>query len=233
MCDAMHFASKPPVVGGTGFLQPAAVALARRNHQPLISWGAILTRAIALTSRKWPELRQVYMPLPWPHLYEHPHCIATLAIEREWHGSKAVFFDQVHAPEEKSLREIEIQILGMKRAKVESIGGFRRLIRITRCPLPIRRMIWRSTLYGSGRLKSRYFGTFSLNMVDSRRTHTTQSLTPVTISVQYGPIEQDGMMPIQTFFDHRVIDGANVNRILVDLQVTLDHDIIAELNATG
>jgi hypothetical protein len=233
MCDALHFASKSPVVGGTGFLQPRAVALARRKHPPLISWSTILIKAFALMSKNWPELRRAYMPLPWPHMYEHPHSVATLVIEREWHGSKAVFFDQIHAPEEKSLREIEVQILGMKRAKVESVGGFRRLIRITRYPLPVRRSIWRGALYGPGRLKSHYFGTYSLNMVGSRRSYTTQSLTLVAISFLYGPIERDGMMPIQAFFDHRVIDGANVNRLLVDLQATLDHDIVNELNQFG
>ena len=231
MRDVVHFGSKSGVVGGTAFLQVSAVAMARRSHQPLISWSAILIKAVALTSKKWPELRRAYMPLPWPHLYEHPYCVATVVIEREWRGAHAVFFDQIQSPEEKSLREIDMLLRGMRKANVEAIGSYRRLIRITRYPFPLRRLIWRIVLHGSGRLKSRYFGTFSLNSITSRRGHTTQSTTPVTLSIEYGPVHPNGDMPLQVFFDHRVIDGASVHRLGSDIQIALNRDIVAELNS--
>jgi hypothetical protein len=230
MRDLVHFGSKAKVVGGATSLRVADVAMARRNQQPLISWNAILTKAIALTAQKWPQLKRAYIPFPWPHLYEHPNCVVSLVLEREWQGEHSVFFDQIHAPEHKSLREIDYELAGMKRSKVEAVGAFRRLIRITRYPQPLRRMIWRIALYGSGRLKSRYFGTFSLNSLASRRLRTTQSTTLVSISFEYSPIESEGQMPVQIFIDHRVIDGVAVHRLCTDLQSVLDHDIVAELN---
>ena len=230
MRDLVHFGSKAMVVGGAASLRVLDVAMARRSQQPLISWNAILVKAIALTSKKWPELKRAYIPFPWPHLYEHPHSVASIVIEREWQGAHAVFFDQIHAPENKSLRAIDRELQGMRRLRVEGLGGFRRLIRITRFPLPLRRLIWRIALYGSGRLKSRYFGTFSLNSLASRRGRTTQSTTVVTISFEYGPIESEGRMPFQIFVDHRVIDGVAVGRLCADLQSVLNHDIVAELN---
>jgi len=230
MRDLVHFGSKARVVGGATSIRVSDVAAARRRQQPLISWNAILIKAIALTSKKWPELKRAYIPYPWPHLYEHPHSVASLVIEREWQGAHGVFFDQIHAPENKSLREIDFELNGMKRSKVEAVGGFRRLIRITRYPLPLRRLIWRIALYGSGRLKARYFGTFSLNSLTSRRLRTTQSLTLVTLSFEYGATESDGQMPFQVFFDHRVMDGVALNRLCVDLQSVLNNDIVAELN---
>ena len=230
MQDLLHFGMKSMVVGGTTSIQVAVVAEARRRHQPLISWAALLIKAIALTSKKWPELRRAYMPFPWPHLYEHPHSVGTFVLERDWRNEPAVFFDQVPKPEEKSLQEIEYLLHGMKQAKIESLGGYRRLIRITKYPLPLRRLIWRVGLQGSGRLRARYFGTFSINTMVSRRLHTTQSTTPLTLSFFYGPARRNGEMPLQAFFDHRVVDGSTVHRIVADLQTILNREIVAELN---
>jgi hypothetical protein len=232
MRDVVHFGLKSMVVGGSTSLKVSAVAEARRKNQPLIGWSAILVKAIGLTSLQWPELRRAYIPFPWPHLYEHPYSVVSIVLDREWRGEHAVFFDQIQGPERKSLREIDMILHGMKHARIESLGGYRRLIRITRFPLPLRRLLWRIVLYTSGRLKARYFGTFSLNPLVSRRGRTTQSATPVTMSFEYGPLQQNGEMPVQIFIDHRVMDGASVHRLCADLQAVLNREIISELNGT-
>lgn len=227
----MHFGMKSMVVGGTGSIKVTIAAEARRRHQPLISWAALLIKAIALTAKKWPELKRAYMPFPWPHLYEHPHCVASVVLERVWRNAPAVFFEQIPRPEEESLHEIDNRLRGMRQAKIESIGNYRRLIRITRYPLPLRRLMWRIALQGSGRLKAKYFGTFSINSMPFRGTNTTtQSTTPLTLSFFYGPINSNGEMPLQVFFDHRVIDGSTVHRIVADIQKMLNREIVAELN---
>jgi hypothetical protein len=96
MRDVLHFGMKSMVVGGATSIQVARVAEVRRRHQPLISWSAILIKAIALVAK---DLRRAYMPFPWAHLYEHPHNVATVVLEREWHNAPAVFFDQIQQPE--------------------------------------------------------------------------------------------------------------------------------------
>src|SRR6266511_3941515 len=48
---------------------------------------------------EWPDLRRAYMPFPWAHLYEHPHNVATVVLEREWRNAPAVFYDQIQQPE--------------------------------------------------------------------------------------------------------------------------------------
>jgi hypothetical protein len=113
--------------------------------------------------------------------------------------------------------------------KIELVGGFRRLIRITRYPLPLRRLIWLVAIRGAGRLKSRYFGTFSINSLNSRHGHTTQSASPVTVTFEYGPVGPDGKMQIQVFIDHRVMDGGAMHRLCIDLETILNRDIVAEL----
>ena len=230
--DVMHFSMKS-VVGGATSIQVARVAEVRRRHQPLISWSALLIKAIALVAKEWPDLRRAYMPFPWAHLYEHPHSVATVVLEREWHNAPAVFCDQIQQPEKKSLREIDYELRGMRRAKIEAIGGYRRMIRITRYPLLLRRLLWRIGLQGSGRLRAKYFGTFLIDGVVSRRVHTTQITTPITFNFIYGSIRPNGEMPLQLFFDHRVIDGLSVNRIGLDIQTVLNREIVAELNHCG
>src|SRR4051794_24931303 len=156
--ELAYFASKVPTAGGTALLKVKAVATARRNQQPPIGWGAIMVKAIALVARRHPELKRCYMPWPWAHFYEHPHCVATIMVERQWRGERAVFADQIHAPEQKSLREIDAMLRGLKQAPVESVGGFRRLIRHPRLPPPLRRLMWRIVLYGSGGGPVPFFG---------------------------------------------------------------------------
>jgi 2-oxoacid dehydrogenases acyltransferase (catalytic domain) len=229
--DAVHFAAKSPTVGGSYFIRVKSVAAARRNCQPLIGWAAILTKAMALTAGRWPELRQCYIPLPWPHLYEHPRCTANLVVEREWKGERAIFCDQIQGPESLSLREIDNRLRGMKGAQVEALGGFRRIIRITGYPLLVRRFLWSLALKGSGRLRARYFGTFCVNLLAGRNMQISQSLTLHAISLFHGPLQPDGTMKLSVFFDHRVIDGAGAARWLADLEKTLNHDIVAELNS--
>jgi hypothetical protein len=230
MRDVVHFGHKF-AVGGSTSIRVSAVMEARRRHQPLIGWSAILIKATALTSRKWPELRRAYVAFPWPHLYEHPHCVANVVVEREWNGERAVFFDQIPDPESQSLRAIDRVVESLKDLPIESVGGFRRLLRITRYPWPLRRLMWLIAFHGSGRLKSKYFGTFSINSIPSRYARITHSATPVTMSFFYGPIGPDDRMPIQVFIDHRVMDGQSLHRLGFDMETILNRDIVDELNS--
>jgi hypothetical protein len=230
MREVVRFGNKF-AIGLSASVRVSAVVEARRKHQPLISWSAILIKAMALTSRKWPELRRAYITFPWPHLYEHPHCVASVVVEREWHGERAVFFDQIPAPENQSLREIDRVVESLKDLPIENVGGYRRLLRITRYPWPLRRLMWLVALYGAGRMKSKYFGTVSINSIPSRHLRITQSATPVSVSFVYAPAGPDGRMPLQIFFDHRVTDGQNLHRVVADMEAILNRDIVDELNA--
>jgi hypothetical protein len=231
--DFVHFAAQSPTAGGTYSVRMRSVAVARRTCQPLICWAAIFTKAMALTAAKWPELRQCYMSLPWPHLYEHPHSTATFVIERMWNGERVILCDLIRWPESLSLREIDHRLRGMKGAKIEALGGFRRIIRITGYPLPVRRLLWNLALKGWGRLRARYIGTFCVNLLTGRHGHVSQSFTLHGISLYCGPLETDGTMKVCVFFDHRIIDGAGIARWLADLEATLNHDIVAELNSAS
>jgi hypothetical protein len=231
MRELLFFTPGPYVTGGSSVLRLADVVAARRKHQPLIGWNAILLKGIALTAQRYPELKRCYMAVPSAHFYQHPHCVASIVVERDWEGERAPFFDQIDAPEHRPLRELDGMLRALKTLPLETVSGFRRLIRYARLPQPLRRLMFRLGYQFSGELRSRFFGTFLLNSISSRHGHTTQAVTPMATTFFYGPVEPNGHMTIQIFFDHRVMDGAAAGRLLVELNGVLCKDIVAELNA--
>jgi hypothetical protein len=205
------------------------LTLPRRLMRDVLQCAPIFLKAVALTAKRFPELRRSYMPLPWPHFYEHPDCVAAIVVEREWRGERAVLADQILAPDRKTLFELDGMLRSLKELPVEAVGGFRRILRIAGYPRPLRWLLLRLALYGSGRLRSRYIGTFVVNSIPVRRFYITQSRTLPAIAFFYGPIEPNGEMPINVYFDHRVIDGVRIGRLLSAITTALNHEIIAEL----
>jgi hypothetical protein len=233
MGDVVHFGKKSHVVAGNWSINVAQVAAARKTSCPSIGWGAIWVKAVALASRKWPELRAAYLPFPWPRLYLHPHAVATMVVEREWNGQRAVFFDQIKRPELLSLAEIDIILRGLKRRPVESVGGYRRLIRFSRLPFIVRRPLWSFALQWSGWLRSQYFGTYSVHSFPVRRAQVMQSTTPLSFSLIYGRLNADGELLAQVLMDHRIVDGLTSHRIMLAIEAAMKQDIIAELTAAA
>ena len=231
MSDVVHFGKKSQVVGGNWTINVSPVAVARKLRRPPIGWGAIWVKAVALAGRKWPELRTAYLPFPWPRLYLHPHPVATMVVERAWNGRPAVFFDQIKRPDQLSLVEIDAILRGLKRRPVESVGGYRRLIRFSRLPWIVRRPVWSFALQWSGWLRSQYFGTYSVHSFPVRRAQVMQSTTPISFSLIYGLLNPDGDVLVQLLMDHRIVDGLTSHRIMLAIEAAMKEDIVAELTA--
>jgi hypothetical protein len=104
--DFLHFGRKSYIVGAGTVVNVAAAVAARRSTTPPVSWVSIWIKAVALAAVKWPELRTVYLPFPWPRLYVHPFSVAAPLVERQWGDLHAVFFDTLKQPEPLSLRRL-------------------------------------------------------------------------------------------------------------------------------
>jgi len=178
-------------------------------------------------------LRTAYLPFPWPRLYLHPHPVATMVVERAWNGRPAVFFDQIKRPELLGLVEIDAILRGLKQRPVESVGGYRRLIRFSRLPSIVRRPVWSFALQWSGRLRSEYFGTYSVHSFPVRRAQVMQSTTPISFSLIYGLLNPGGDMLVQLLMDHRIVDGLTSHRIMLAIEAAMKEDIVAELTAAA
>ncbi len=229
MNDIVHFGTKSHIMGCAWRINVAPLVAARAaDPRPAIGWTAIWLRALALVSQRRPELRTLYLPFPWARLYVRPETVCTIVIERTWRDVSALFFEQFPAPEKRSLPELDDALRKLKLAPVEDVGSFRRLIRISRLPVILRRLIWSFGLNWSGPLRAKYMGICALNPFPAGGS-VTQSAMPAAFMLYYGLIEPNGDAQIQTFYDHRIMDGVELYRIVRDLEATMNRDIVAEL----
>jgi hypothetical protein len=203
----------------------APLAAARHQASPRPSWCALFTKAYAMVATHRPELRRAYLSFPWPHLYEHPISIASVAIERLLGEELAVFFTQIRGPEEHSADQIDQHLTDCKERPVESIGTFRRALRWTRFPRPIRRFLWWVGLNVSGYRRARNLGTFGVSVYSGLGAEALHPLSPLTTTLNYGVIADDGSVDVRLIYDHRVMDGSTIARALADLEDVLNQQL--------
>jgi len=228
MNDLVHFGKKSHMMGCAWRINLAPVVAARAAAQPAIGWTAIWLKALGLVSLRRPELRTAYLPFPFARLYVHPHLVCTVVIERTWQGASALFFEQFARPEKIPLHELDAALRRLRQVPVESVGSFRRVIRFARPPVIMRRLIWSLALNWSGPLRAKYIGFCGLNPFPTGGS-IVQSAVPGTFMLYFGLVEPNGDAQIQTFYDHRMMDGVEVYRIVRDLEATMNRDIVAEL----
>lgn len=229
--DLLAVANATPAAAAERIVRVGPAMLARRAIADPPGWTAILLKAYAIVAARRPELRRVYLSFPWPHLYEHPHSVASVVSEREWRGELGVFFDQIIAPETKPLVEIDRIINHLARARIESIGGYRRLIRFAKLPRPVRRIVWWICQRTLGGAHARYFGTFAMNALVVRYTGVAQTMTPITMAMTHLPLEPPGRIRLYGVFDHRVFDGMMACRVLGEVETVVNQEIVAELRS--
>lgn len=229
ICDYLHFARQIPTVPVQRRMELADVMAARQDAKPRPSWSALFTKAYALTCAAWPQLRRAYLAFPWPHLYQHPIPIASVAIERRFGDEEAVFFAQLREPEKLGLVEIDSRLRQYKEQPLESFGAFRRILRITRLPRPLRRVLWWTGLNVLGRKRAHFMGTYGVTVYSGLGAASLHPLSLLTTTLNYGVVEPNGSVDVRLTYDHRVMDGATVARALADLERALHHEILTEL----
>jgi hypothetical protein len=229
ICDLLHFARRVPTVPMQRRMQLAPVVAARKAAHPRPGWCAIFAKAYALVCAARPELRRAYLSFPRPRLYEHPICVASIGIERRLGDEDAVFFTQLRQPEQRGLLEIEAHLRRCREEPVGSLSRFLRILKISRLPRPLRRLLWWVGLNTSGRQRAHLFGTFGLSVTAGLGAAALHQLSPLTTALNYGVIAEDGSVDVRLVYDHRVTDGAPVARALADLERILNAEIVDEL----
>ncbi len=96
--DHCHFARKTPlgVLRQTINIAPLVAARAAAAARP--SWTSLFIKGFALVARYSPPLRQAYVKLPWPHLYEYPSSVASVVVERVIDGEDVIFIRRIKDP---------------------------------------------------------------------------------------------------------------------------------------
>lgn len=227
--DLMHFVSRVPTVPVERKMNLAEVAAARERAAPKPSWCALFTKAWGMACAAHAPLRRVYLGFPYERLYQHPHPVASVAVERPYGDENGVFFAQINSPEKQALAELDQRLKWFKDRPLGSSAVMRRQLLVARLPRPLRRMLWWLGLNVDGRLRVRMFGTYGVSVYSGLGA---SSLHPPTLggsTITYGVIGPDGGVDVRVSYDHRVLDGADVARALATLESCLKHEILAEL----
>lgn len=229
ICDLMDFSWAVPFIPIERRMSLSALAAARDLAMPRPGWCALFVKAFGSVAAQRPELRRAYFNLPIPHLYEHPESLAMVAVERPVGDEPGVLFGQIRAPERHPLDELEGHLQRYKDAPLESVASYRRTLRLAAMPRFIRRLAWWHAYHTSGRRRAKYLGTFGVSAVGGHGASLLFLRSPLTTTLNFGPLERDGNMTVRMNFDHRVFDGATAARALEDLERVLCTDILAEL----
>jgi hypothetical protein len=206
-----------------------SLTMARDTAAPRPGWHAIFTKAFALAARTWPRLRQAYLTFPRPHLYEHPQSVAAVALERSYFDEEAIFFAPITQPESLGLPELDHVLRRFKEEPLERVSDYRRQLRLTRLPGPLRRAWWWLTCNALGRRRAQRLGTFAVSAISALGAEFVAPLTPLTTTLTYGVIAPDGTVDVRLSYDARVVDGPTAARFLGELERVLTQEIVAEL----
>ena len=208
----------------------ADVAAARAACKERPRWTAMFTKAYALMAREFPEFRRAYVKLPWHHLYEYPQSTLSMVVERQYQGEMVVLTDLIRDPAHLPVEQISAIVRHAKTVPIEEVRAFKRMLDLARWPTPIRRMIWWLGL-NIGRQRGNYFGTYGISVYSGLGSESLHPISPLTAVLNYGVIAADGTVAVRIMYDHRVLDGSMVARVLEQVEKKLNGPVLKELKA--
>jgi hypothetical protein len=228
-CDILHFARHVPVARAEAEFDLRTVAAARAAASTRISWTVLFVRAHALVAQQHLWLRQTWMRFPVPHVYQHARSVAMVAVSREHQGQPRLCFARLMDPASSSLHALQSQLDRYAQGPVDEV--YRKQLRLSRFPWPVRRLMWWLTLSLSGRIRERQTGTFSLSSLAGRGVNNRDHPTLCTSSLSYGPLDERARGLVTLIYDHRLADGAQASDVLWDLERRLNVDLVSELRS--
>ena len=230
VADLMHASIRVPFVSLTRPLNVRSLLEARALAAQPPGWAAIFVKAFSLVAKEQPVLRTLYAKWPWPSFYELPRNIAMVAIARVEDGQDCVLPQKVPSADELPLAEVDAQIRHAKDAPIDEVPAFRKILRVTRLPLPLRRLFW-SVGLNFGRQRANWFGNFGVTSVAAYGAGELHALSPGPFIVSYGVVEPDQTIDVMIRWDHRITDAALIAKALTRLEQVLNTEIAAELRS--
>jgi hypothetical protein len=228
--DLMRASMRVPFVSLRRSLSIRTMAEARAAAVERPGWAAIFAKAFSLVARDEPVLRTLFIDWPWAYFYELPRSVGMIAIARKENGEDCVLPQKVAAPDEMPLAEVDALIRHAKAAPIDEVPAFRKILRATRLPLPLRRLVWTFGL-SIGRQRANYFGSFGITSVAAFGPGELHALSPGPYIVSYGTLRPDHTIDVVIRWDHRVTDAAMIATVLSRLEQVLNTQIAAELLA--
>ena len=228
IADLMHASKGVPFVSLRRTLHIRPLIDARAAAEPRPGWAAIFVKAFALVARDEPALRTLYVQWPWPHFYELPRSVGMVTIARIEDGQNCVLLQKVSMPEERPLAEVDNNVRRAKNAAIADVPAFRKILRTTGLPWPLRRLFWFVGL-NFGRQRANYFGSFGVTSVAAYGGGELHALSPGPFILSYGTVGPDQTIDVLIRWDHRVTDAALIAKALTRLEQVLNTTIATEL----
>jgi len=226
----MHASIGVPFVSLARPLNIRSLSEARAQAAARPGWAAIFVKAFALVAREQPVLRTLYVKWPTPAFYELPRSVAMVAIARVEDGQDCVLPQKVTSPDEMPLAEVDAMIRHAKDAPIDEVPAFRKILRTTRLPLPLRRLFWAIGL-NFGRQRANWFGSFGVTSVAAYGAGQLHALSPGPFILSYGVEKPEQTIDVVLRWDHRITDAALVAKVLNRLEQVLNTEIAGELRA--
>ena len=230
VADLMHASIRVPFVSLARPLNLRQLLEAHTLAAQPPGWAAIFVKAFSLVAKEQPVLRTLYAKWPWPQFYELPRSVAMVAISRVEDGWNCVLPQKVPAAEELSLIEVDALIRHAKNAPIVEVHAFRKILQVTRLPLPLRRLIWLVGL-NFGRQRANWFGNFGVTSVAACGAGELHALSPGPFILSYGVVGPDQRIDVVIRWDHRITDAAVIAKALTRLEQVLNTEIAAELRS--
>lgn len=117
-----------------------------------------------------------------------------------------------------------------KEAPADEVPAFRKMLAVTRLPLPLRRLLWTIGL-NLGRHRAKFFGSFGVTSVAAFGPGQLHALSPGPFVLSYGMVGSDQTVEVVLRWDHRVTDAAPMAVALNRLEQVLNDEIAAEIRA--
>ena len=228
VADLMYASIRVPFVSLRRSLDIRQLLEARALAAQRPGWAAIFVKAFSLVAKEQPILRTLYAKWFRPSFYELPRSVGMIAIARVEDGEDCVLPQKVTAADELPLTEVDAQIRHAKDAPIAEVPAFRKVLRATRLPLPLRRLAWLLGL-NFGRQRANYFGSFGVTSVAAFGGGELHALSPGPFILSYGVVEPDQTIDVVIRWDHRITDAALIAKVLTRLEQVLNTEIAAEL----
>lgn len=225
--DVLHYSAAVPCFPVEKLLSLEHVARLRSDSATRISWTVLFAKAYARVAGEVPALRRVYLRWPWPHLYEYPTSVATIAVNREHHGIDRLFWARLQQPENCSLEKLQKSLDKFQHEDVKQV--FWRHLIMGRLPTAVRRTLWWLRLNTAARKRARRMGTFGMSTLAGQGVYNRLPPHFLTSNLSYGPLQPDGTMWVTLLCDHRVLDGVTAARAINRLEEVLCGPIANEL----
>lgn len=228
--DIIEIANQTPLAAFAGDYDAGLVEKFRRYTRPKISWNVLYMKAYACVCAQNPALRQLYVGLPWGHLYEHKRNVCMMTIAREHEGQERLFFARFNEPENRSLVDLQKHYDHYRKAPIEEIKQFRHQIKFANCPKFLRRLAYWTLFNFFPMKRASHMGTFGISISGYKGCYAeTHHLGTNTTILGVDPLPKNGVSRLVLTFDHRVMDGTPVTKALQQLHHFMTTAIKVEL----